>query len=79
MVAKRFLYVCTGILCLAFAYHLGATIAKAAPQEGNPVVGVGGGGGDNRQVFVAVRANGDAFMYVGGNSWQPMPKVPATP
>jgi len=27
--AKRFFYVCAGILCLAFAYHLGATNARA--------------------------------------------------
>ena len=27
--AKRFFYICAGILCLAFAYHLGATNAKA--------------------------------------------------
>jgi len=26
---KRFFYVCAGILCLAFAYHLGATRAAA--------------------------------------------------
>jgi hypothetical protein len=29
MVAKRFFYVCVGILCLAFAYHLGAGRAAA--------------------------------------------------
>lgn len=27
--AKRFFYTCAGILCLAFAYHLGATNAIA--------------------------------------------------
>ena len=27
--AKRFFYVCAGLLCLAFAYHLGATRATA--------------------------------------------------
>jgi len=33
--AKRFFYVCAGILCLAFAYHLGATRASAqAPSTG---------------------------------------------
>jgi len=39
MVAKRFFYVCAGILCLALAYHLGAQSAtaqsgggRAAPQ-----------------------------------------------
>jgi len=27
--AKRFFYICLGILCLVFAYHLGATNATA--------------------------------------------------
>ncbi len=31
--AKRFFYVCAGILCLAFAYHLGATSATAQGQS----------------------------------------------
>ena len=30
--AKRFFYVCAGILCLAFAYHLGARNAIAQGQ-----------------------------------------------
>jgi hypothetical protein len=30
--AKRFFYVCAGILCLAFAYHLGARNATAQSQ-----------------------------------------------
>jgi hypothetical protein len=29
MLAKRFFYVCLGIVCLAFAYHLGASRADA--------------------------------------------------
>jgi hypothetical protein len=29
MLAKRFFYVCVGMLCLAFAYHFGATRAAA--------------------------------------------------
>ena len=29
MFAKRFFYVCAGLLCLALAYHLGATNAAA--------------------------------------------------
>ena len=79
MLAKRFFYVCAGLLCLALAYHLGATSATAQ-APGNPVVGVGGGGGDNRQVFVAVTANGDAFLYSPGNTnWQPAPNVFGAP
>ena len=30
--ARRFFYVCAGILCLAFAYHLGASNATAQGQ-----------------------------------------------
>ena len=33
MFAKRFFYVCAGLLCLAFAYHLGS--AGAAAQGGS--------------------------------------------
>ena len=37
MLAKRFFYVCAGILCLALAYHLGAVSATA--QSGASVEG----------------------------------------
>lgn len=36
MVAKRFFYVCAGILCLALAYHFGAQSATA--QAGNAIM-----------------------------------------
>ena len=32
--AKRFFYACAGILCLAFAYHLGASRATAQTSSG---------------------------------------------
>jgi len=35
--AKRFFYVCAGFLCLAFAYHLGASNATAA-KPGSTIV-----------------------------------------
>ena len=35
--AKRFVYVCAGILCLAFAYHLGATRATAQTPAGTKI------------------------------------------
>jgi hypothetical protein len=35
MVAKRFFYICAGILCLALAYHFGAMNAQA--QASGPV------------------------------------------
>jgi len=34
MVAKRFFYVCAGLLCLALAYHLGARSATAQASSG---------------------------------------------
>ncbi len=37
MLAKRFFFVCGGLLCLAFAYHLGAQSAGA--QSGEPLDG----------------------------------------
>jgi hypothetical protein len=33
--AKRFFFICAGILCLAFAYHLGATNARAQSGLGH--------------------------------------------
>ncbi len=59
MFAKRFFYVCAGLLCLAVAYHFGAVNA-AAQAPGNPVVAflrheIGAG------AWVAVTANGDIF------------------
>jgi hypothetical protein len=33
MFAKRFFYVCAGLLCLAFAYHLGAKDAGGKPPN----------------------------------------------
>ena len=37
MVAKRFFYVCAGLLCLALAYHFGATSATAA-KPGSTII-----------------------------------------
>jgi len=53
MVAKRFFYICAGILCLALAYHFGAQSATAQ-GGGNPAVAVNG--------YVALAANGDVFV-----------------
>jgi hypothetical protein len=56
MFAKRFFYVCGGLLCLALAYHFGAANAKAAPA-GNPVIAAAADQG----LWVAVTANGDTY------------------
>ena len=45
MFARRFFYVCAGLLCLALAYHLGATTATAGrPSTRLQCVAVSSGG-----------------------------------
>ena len=57
--AKRFFYVCTGLLCLALAYHLGARSATA--QAGSAVSGMAVANvGCGAEVFV-LAPNGDVF------------------
>ena len=64
--AKKFFYACAGVLCLALAYHFGATSASA--QAGSPVTGMAvanlGCGGE---VYV-MTANGDVYRrsYICG-------------
>ena len=53
MLAKRFFYVCAGLLCLALAYHLGARSATAQ-APGNPIAAAPATG----YVFTA---NGDLY------------------
>ena len=54
--ARTFFYVCAGLLCLAVAYHLGATSATAQ-APGNPVVAAEPG--------LVYTANGDAYARSG--------------
>jgi hypothetical protein len=76
MVAKRFFYVCAGILCLALAYHLGARSATA--QTGAQISGF--------TMFWAgegcvMTPNGDVYYQYGfnggptylGNFWSGAP------
>lgn len=37
--ARKFFFVCAGLLCLAFAYHLGAVNVTAQPRESGLKVG----------------------------------------
>jgi len=62
MLAKRFFYVSAGLLCLALAYHFGASSA-AAQAPANPVVATYGN--------LAYTANGDVYYDggTGGSSW----------
>ena len=54
--AKRFFYICAGLLCLALAYHLGARNATA--QSGV------GAGGHIKDIRPANDAKGDVFYVV---------------
>ena len=64
MFAKRFFFICAGLLCLALAYHLGATSATAQ-APGNPVVAA------RAQPDAVVTANGDVYLRGPGgwNDW----------
>lgn len=77
MFAKRFFYVCAGLLCLTLAYHFGAVSATA--QQGSMVSGfttltttVWPAGQNN---FYVLTANGDIYGSNGngatlvGNFW----------
>ena len=68
MVAKRFFYVCAGLLCLALAYHLGARSAGA--QLGATIEGAGIDRGTasvavNRVVYRAGTSGGIGQMACG--------------
>ena len=56
MLAKRFFYVCAGLLCLALSYHFGALNATAQ-APGNSVVASFGGA-----LSAVVTANGDVYI-----------------
>jgi len=62
--AKKFFYVCGGLLMLALAYQLGATTATAQ-APGNPIVAASG----TNSFVVAIAANGDAYISQGGGNW----------
>jgi len=75
MRSRSFFYASLGVLALTLAFHLGARSATAQSPGGT--VSVGGGGGDNRQVFVAVTSDGSAFMWSPnqGGPWVPVAPV----
>ena len=68
--AKRFFYVCAGLLMLAMTYHLGARSAGA--QAGGQVVGVAGIYAANSVSvqYVVATSGGDVYRrYEGGGTW----------
>ncbi len=54
--AKKFFYVCAGLLMLALSYHLGAGTATAQAPS-NPIVAVYGG--------IVITENGDIYSNGG--------------
>jgi len=62
--AKKFFYVCGGVLMLALAFHFGAMTATAQ-APGNPVVGITSGSSG----LFAVTANGDSYARGAGGPW----------
>lgn len=64
--ARKFFYVCAGMLMLALSYHFGAGTAVAQPPS-NPVVGVATNSAGS---FLAMTAGGDAFFTPDfGQTW----------
>ncbi len=59
--AKRFMFVCFGLLCLAFAYHLGAGSAHAQSGAAGKVQLISAAG-DNAWV---VTENDDIYLIKG--------------
>ena len=73
--ARKFFYVCAGMLMLALSYHFGASTATAQAPS-NPVVASFGGG-----FAGVVTANGDVYLGGGGanggvwTNWSPVANV----
>jgi hypothetical protein len=65
--AKKFFYVCGGLMMLAFAYHFGAASATAQ-IAGNQVVAAAGANSGSTPVFYVFAANGDAYVR-NGTGW----------
>jgi hypothetical protein len=64
--ARKFFYICAGMLMLALSYHLGAGTA-GAQAPGNPVVAVSG-----PWVYTA---NGDAYLQSSNTTWSPQGNI----
>jgi hypothetical protein len=64
MAARKFFYICAGMLMLALSYHFGASTATAQ-SPGNPVVAASSGDP------IVYTANGDAYHFNGSSSGAP--------
>ena len=68
--ARKFFYVCAGMLMLALSFHFGFTTATAQ-APGNAVVSTSGvpAGGPLAIYATAMTANGDFYGTTTGESW----------
>jgi hypothetical protein len=67
MIAKRFFYVCAGLLCLAVVYHLGARNA-GAQSGGTIVAAIHNPNGQGSALALA--GNGDVYEgQASGSIW----------
>jgi hypothetical protein len=77
MVAKRFFYVCAGILCLALAYHLGARRAGAQGPV-SVTTAYGWRGSSNSPGNYAAVVERTVYLLDNGGHYQIGPPVPGT-
>jgi hypothetical protein len=63
VMAKKFFFVCAGILLLAISFHFGESRAQAQ-TPGNPLVGLAYGS----SALFAAAANGDVYVW-NGTAW----------
>ena len=70
--ARKFFYVCAGMLMLALSYHFGASNATAQAPS-NSVVGITA----NASGIFAATANGDTYQFGNGgpNAWHPLGNI----
>jgi len=70
--AKRFMFVCLGLLALAVAYHLGAT--KAESYSGSPFVSLCAYTWNGySQAYLALAEDGTLYFSDGGSNPQASP------
>ena len=84
--AKRFMFVCLGLLALAVAYHLGAT--KAESGAGSPFVSLGAWTSSSGGTAVLLALTEDGTLYWASPShwpwdgwldWQVWGQIPTGP
>jgi len=75
--AKKFMYVCLGVLMLAIAYHLLVPMELARSQEGERPVLMGSFGSMGR--LYVMTDQGNLYDWDGGENWSYGGRWPGTP